>query len=144
MASYKYQFAPPDDVICPLCLDIVEEPHQLTCCGQHICRKCGDKLKQQDITPQCPMCQHNKHGTSPDKYFEHNTLNKLLIWCTEGCGQKMELGQLKNHLTQCPYVKDDCPYGCGQQYQRQHLEEHKEKCPKRPFIFCSKCKLIHN
>ena len=142
MASYKYQFVnpPPDDVICPLCLDIVEEPHQLTCCGQHICKKCGDKLKQQDSTPtQCPMCRYNEYGTVHDKYFERNVLKKLLIWCTEGCGQEVELGQLKNHLIQCPCIQEDCPYGCGQQYQRRYIEEHKEKCPKHPFI-CVYCK----
>ena len=32
-----------DDIICPLCLDIVEEPYQFTYWG-HICKKCGDKL----------------------------------------------------------------------------------------------------
>ena len=139
--SYKYQFVspPPDDVICPLCLDIVEEPHQFTCCGHHICKKCGDKLKQQATTPHCPMCRHNEYGTVYDKYFERNVLNKLTIWCTKGCGQKVELGQLKNHLPQCPCVQEDCPYECGQQQQRQYIEEHKEKCPKRPFI-CGYCK----
>ena len=59
--DYKYQFVspPPDDVICPLCLDIVEEPHQFTCCGNHVCKKCGDKLKQQATTPQCPILTVN-------------------------------------------------------------------------------------
>ena len=141
MASYRFRFVspPPDDVICPLCLDIVEEPYQFTCCGQHICKKCGDKLKQQATTPHCPMCRHDEYMMSPDKYFERNILNKLLIWCTEGCGQEVELGQLKNHLPQCPCIKENCPYGCGQQYQRQYIEEHKEKCSKRPFI-CDYCK----
>ena len=141
VSDYNYRFIspPPDDVICPLCLDIVEEPYQFTCCGQHVCKKCGDKLKQQDTTPLCPMCRHNECTMLPDKYFERNVLKKLMIWCTKGCGQKVELGQLKNHLTQCPCVQEDCPYGCGQQYQRQYIEEHKEKCPKHPFI-CGYCK----
>ena len=140
--DYKYQFVsppPPDDVICPLCLDIVEEPHQFTCCGQHICKKCGVKLKKQTTTLQCPMCRRDKYIMSRDTYFERNTLNKLLIWCNEGCGHKMELGQLKTHLPKCPCVQEDCPYGCGQQCQRQYIEEHKEKCPKRPFA-CGYCK----
>ena len=141
VSDYKYRFVspPPDDVTCPLCLDIVEEPHQFTCCGHHVCKKCGDKIKQQVTTPHCPLCRHDECTMLPDKYFERNVLNKLPIWCTEGCGQEVELGQLKNHLPQCPCVKEDCPYGCGQQYQRQYIEEHKEKCPKRPFI-CDYCK----
>ena len=141
MASYKYKFVspPPSDVICPLCLDIVEEPQQFTCCGHHICKKCGDKLKQQATTAHCPMCRHSEYVTVPDKYFERNTLNKLPIWCTKGCGHMMELGQLKNHLPKCLCVQVDCPWGCGRQYQRQCIEEHKKKCPKRPFI-CGYCK----
>ena len=139
--DYKYQFVspPPDDVICPLCLDIVEEPHQLTCCGHHICKKCVENHRKRASSLQCPMCRHNKYGTVHDKYFERNGLNKLTIWCTKGCGQKVELGQLKKHFTQCLCVQEDCPYGCGQQYQRQFIEEHKEKCSKRPFI-CGYCK----
>ena len=139
--DYKYQFVspPPDDVICPLCLDIVEKPHQFTCCGQHICKKCVENHRKRASSLQCPMCRHNKYGTVHDKYFERNILNKLSIWCTKGCGQKVELGQLKKHFTQCLCVQEDCPYGCGQQYQRQYIEEHKEKCSKRPFI-CGYCK----
>ena len=140
MANYKYQFVspPPDDAVCPICQDILEEPHQFNCCGHHICRKCGDNLRQQAITTRCPMCRHNECTMSPDKYFERNTINSLLIWCTERCNKKVELGQLKNHLQKCPCVQEGCPYGCGQQYQRQYIEGHKEECPKRRFD-CSYC-----
>ena len=146
--DYKYHLInnpPPDDVICPLCLDIVEEPHQFTCCGQHICKKCKDKFKQQGSTtttntsrqaPSCPMCRKSKYAMLPDKYFERNTLNKLLIWCSEGCGQQIKLGQLKSHLSQCPCIKLDCPNGCDMKIQGQYMADHKEKCPKRPFICC--------
>ena len=117
---------------------LLKEPHQFTCCGQHICKICGEKLKEKASAQPCPMCRHREYGTVPDKYFERNILNKLLIWCTEGCGQEMELGQLKSHLDQCTCVKEDCPYECGQQYQRQYMKEHKDKCPKRPFV-CGYC-----
>ena len=146
-SDYKYHFinSPPDDVVCPLCLDIVEEPYQFTCCGQHICKKCKDKFKQQATTTRtntsrqtrkCPMCRQSKYSMLPDKYFERNTLNKLLIWCSEGCGQEIELGRLKSHLSQCPCIELDCPNGCGLKVQGQYMAEHKEKCPKRPFICC--------
>ena len=149
-SEYKYHFVnpPPDDVICPLCLDIAEEPYQFTCCGQHICKKCKDTFKQQATTtrtntscqsPCCPMCREKKYKISPDKYFERNTLNNLLIWCSEGCGQEIELGRLKSHLSQCPCIQLDCPNGCGLKVQGQLMAEHKEKCPKRPFT-CHYCK----
>ena len=147
---YKYHFInpPPDDVICPLCLDIIEEPYQFTCCGQHICKKCKDKFKQQATTtrtntsrkiPSCPMCRQNKYSMLPDKYFERNTLNNLLIWCSEGCGQEIELGRLNSHLSQCPCIQLDCPNGCGSKVQGRFMAEHKKKCPKRPFT-CHYCK----
>ena len=136
--KYKYQFVspPPNDVECPLCLDIIEESHQFNCCGHHICRKCGDDLKQQATDTRCPICRHYECTMSPDKYFERNTINTLLIWCTESCNKKVELGQLQNHLKQCPCVQEGCSYGCGQQYQRQYMRKHKRECPKRPFDCC--------
>ena len=141
--NYKYDFVspPPDDAICPLCLDIVEEPKQLTCCGHHVCRKCGDKLKKRNKGYKncCPMCRQTKYSLSPDKYFERTVLNVLMIWCTVGCGQEVELGQLKNHLIKCSYVEEKCPSGCGQSYRRMSMEGHLTECPKRPFV-CDYCK----
>ena len=145
--NYRYDFVcpPPDDVICPLCLDIIEEPKQLTCCGHHVCRKCGEKLKKPNrgSNNQCPMCRKKNYTLSPDKYFERTVLNVLMIWCTVGCGQEVELGKLKNHLIKCSYVEEKCSYGCGQRYRRKSMEEHLGECPKRPFV-CVYCKYQSN
>ena len=83
------------------------------------------------------MCQQNKYSMLPD--FERNTLNKLLIWCSEGRGQEIELGQLKRHLSQCLCIQLDCSNGCSLKVQGQFMAEYKEKSPKHPFI-CLYCK----
>ena len=77
-----------------------------------------------------------------DKYFERNVIHKLQVSCSEkknGCQWEGLLGELQRHISQCQYVKEDCPYKCGDGVQRRHLEEHKANlCPQRPFD-CSYC-----
>ena len=131
-ASYRYQLVtlpPPDDVVCPICLDIVVEPHQLTCCGQHLCKGCG-----QDLT-KCPLCRDTSYQIMPDRYFERKTLNHLQIRCEkcdEGCEWEGELGGVAEHIATCPYVEEDCPYQCDAKCMRKSMDNHKLVCPRRP------------
>ena len=109
-ASYRYQLVtlpPPDDVVCPICLDIVAEPHQLTCCGQHLCKGCG-----QDLTGSpCPLCRNKSHHIVPDRYFERNILNHLRVRC-ETCEKVCELGTMARHLEACSSCSPES-FGCS-------------------------------
>ena len=133
-ASYRYQLVtlpPPDDVVCPICLDIVVEPHQLTCCGQHLCKGCG-----QDLTGSpCPLCRDTSHQIVPDRYFERNVLNCLQVCCEkfeEGCEWEGELRARGKHMAACSCVEEDCPYQCDVKCMRKSMDNHKLVCPRRP------------
>ena len=132
--EYRYQLVtlpPPDDVVCPICLDIVVEPHQLTCCGQHLCKGCGQDL----IDSPCPLCRDTSHQITPDKYFERNTLNCLRVRCEkceEGCEWEDELRARAKHMVTCPCVEEDCPYQCDTKCMRKLLNIHKMVCPRSP------------
>ena len=39
---------------CPICLHILRDPYQVTCCGKSFCRLCIDRVKG-DLKP-CPCC----------------------------------------------------------------------------------------
>ena len=136
--SYRYQLVslpPPDDVVCPICLDIVVEPYQLTCCGQHLCKRCSQNMKM-----ACPFCR-GKYQVSRDKYFERNTLNRLQVYCEkyeEGCEWEGELGDMDKHLQVCPCVEEECPYQCDERCTRQLMDDHKLVCPQRPYQ-CEYC-----
>lgn len=135
--SYRYQLVnlPPDDVVCPICLDILVEPNLLTCCGQHLCKECGTR-----ISKVCPLCRDKKYQVVPDKYFERNTLNRLQVYCeekSEGCPMKGDLYKLLPHMKDCGYKHKECPLKCGKSYQRRSIKSHtKNDCPKRSY----KCK----
>ena len=130
---YKYQVVnspPPNEVMCPVCKDILEEPHQFIPCGHHICKKCGDDLQQDHttpVTPPCPVCKRNDCKMVPDAFFERSILNKLLIKCNEGCGKEMELGERKYHLETCPCLLVECEFshvGCQEKVSRRDLAQH--------------------
>ena len=88
-------------MVCPICLDIVVEPHQLTCCGQHLCKGCGQDL----VKSTCPLCRDTSHQIVLDRYFERNILNRLQVRC-EICEESYELGGVAKHLETCHSVKD--------------------------------------
>ena len=49
---------PPSKVLqseCPICLQILREPHLIVCCGHSICAACIERIEE-DGKP-CPLCQ---------------------------------------------------------------------------------------
>ncbi len=143
---------PPEHLLqseCPVCLQIIREPHQVTCCGNSFCNSCIQRVK--DDNKPCPTC--NKEGLSdfPDKRLKRS-LYALKVRCShqqDGCEWTGELGQLDEHLNTdplpkkqlhgCPFVEINCVYMCGDKLQRRHTQNHQIKdCPKRPFG-CEHC-----
>ena len=144
---------PPPDVLqteCPVCLLIIREPHQVTCCGNSFCHSCIEYIKASN--KPCPTC-NEEYSIFPDKRLKR-TISAFEVRCThqkDGCEWTGELGQLDAHLNKnpmpgkeldgCQFVEIDCPYECGDQLQRQYIQSHlTENCPTRPFS----CEHCHN
>ena len=133
---------------CPICLYILREPHQATCCGTIYCKECIERVKS-DLRP-CPTCRQADFGVFPDRNLR-NALYGFKVTCTyaeEGCSWKGELRYLDDHLNVtrkheqrffgCEYVKEECVL-CGKQYPRGTLQDHEmKKCPKREYT-CEYC-----
>eukprot|EP01043_Picozoa_sp_COSAG02_P037306 COSAG02_NODE_2789_length_8024_cov_8.486183_3_plen_411_part_00 len=48
----------PDDLLmCPVCLETVEDPHVLPQCGHTFCKRCIDGVAQGGSTLRCPTCR---------------------------------------------------------------------------------------
>ena len=143
---------PPEHLLqseCPVCLQIIREPHQVTCCGNSFCYSCIQRVK--DDNKPCPTC--NKEGLSdfPDKRLKRS-LYALKVRCShqkDGCEWTGELGQLDEHLNTaplpekrlhgCPFVEINCVYNCEDKLQRRHIQNHQtDRCRKRPFG-CEHC-----
>ena len=140
--QYKYDLVnpPAEEAVCPVCLDVAIMPFLVECCGQHFCEQCLTNVRAKENS--CPLCRKNAPTAVHDKYFERSVIHKLQVRCNEkgdDCQWEGLLGELQHHITQCQYVKEDCPYKCGDKVQRRHLEEHKaDQCPERSFD-CGHC-----
>ncbi len=143
---------PPEKYVqseCPVCLQIIREPHQVTCCGKKFCKACIEHIK---VTKNlCPTCNEEEFSNFPDKGVKQ-LLYDLKVHCShqkDGCEWTGELRQLDEHLNTdpqpekqfegCQFVEIYCFYECENYQQRRYIQTHQnDDCPKRPFG-CEHC-----
>ena len=141
---------PPEmlQVECPVCLLVLCEPHQVTCCGYEFCRVCIERIRT-DKQP-CPTCKQTDFSVFPDIRLQCS-LYEFCVWCshkTDGCEWSGKLGQLEKHLNEspklgqqfigCEFVKVECHH-CCKLFQRCYVKVHQiEECIRRPFS-CDYC-----
>ena len=128
------------DFECPLCLHVTREPSLTSCCGQHFCQSCINRVLTDGSL--CPFCKEKAFTVLLDKKQRRRTL-ELSVYCTmegRGCTWTGELGDLDIHLsTRCEYIAVDCTNQCEESIQRHHLQNHLSKeCVKRRYV-CEYC-----
>ena len=133
---------------CPVCLLVLREPHQVTCCGYSFCATCVKRV--QNDKNSCPTCNEADFTVFPDKRLKRS-LNEYRVYCCqrgEGCDWVGELLELDRHLNLqpppekllvgCQFSEVDCTY-CIQPFQRRYVQAHQsDDCPKRPYA-CQHC-----
>ena len=127
---------------CPICLHVLREPCQVSCCGKCFCYECLDRVRDSD-DPACPCCKDVDFYDFADKRLQQ-TLYGFKVYCThksEGCEWTGELRDLDAHLNLdppsagkslegCLFTLIDCPLayaGCEVRLTRQGIKEHLEK-----------------
>ena len=142
---------------CPICLHILREPYQVTCCGKSFCRLCIERTVKGSNKP-CPCCNKGDFNDFPNKGLQQ-PLYGFKTYCSEkenGCEWRGELGNLDNHLNLnpqgdnelegCEFTEIECSY-CSDIIVRSKLLDHKNSfCVKRPFSceYCSKYKSTYD
>lgn len=133
---------------CPVCLLVLREPYQATCCGYSFCKSCIDQIKAE--CQLCPTCQEDISDNFPNKGLQRS-LYEFKVYCThkkEGCDWIGELGQLDLHLNLNPTVNQlqkgcqlaevECMH-CSEVVKRCDINAHQvDLCPNRPFE-CEHC-----
>lgn len=137
---------------CPVCLSVLRNPYQATCCGYSFCKPCIEKVKS-DHAP-CPCCKAEDFDTFEDKRLRRS-LYAFKVRCTNkknGCEWEGELGQLEEHLNAdppsqileqlegCQFVEIKCLH-CSNLFQRSQIQTHQStQCPSRPTVcmYCDK------
>ena len=133
---------------CPVCLLVLREPHQVTCCGYAFCRVCIERI--QTDKKSCPTCNREQFSVFPDLRLQRS-LYEFRVWCphkTEGCEWSGELSQLEKHVNEspklheqlngCQFAEVECHHCCDL-FQRRYVTGHQtEECIRRPFS-CDYC-----
>ena len=115
---------------CPICLEVLRDPYQATCCGVNFCKECIHPVKA--ANEPCPVCRKQDFDLFPDKRLQRVLYNSR-IDCTNksiGCEWTGELRELDNHLNLdpsalegCPYTLIKCPLGCAKYIYRKDVED---------------------
>ena len=142
---------PGEDFKCPVCFEILQEPHLTTCCGNHhICKVCLEKVRNTSGT--CPLCQMNPFTGFIDKRFERQ-LNEFKVYCLnkkEGCQWIGGFGKIHQHLNieesngECQFVIVKCSNSvkCKKQLFRKDLADHVMNYCKYREVQCMYCGLV--
>ena len=142
---------PPEDfqIDCPVCLLVLREPHQVSCCGYTFCRTCIERVQLQKGA--CPTCNEADFTVFQDKRLQRS-LYAYHVRCShekEGCQWTGELGELDKHLNVnpkpseqlvgCEAVEIECRH-CSGLFQRRYVNTHQAiECIRRPFS-CEYCR----
>ena len=137
---------------CPVCLLVLREPYQVSCCGYGFCRACIEKIT--DSNKPCPCCKTENFDHFHDKRLKRS-LSDLKVCCikgSEGCGWIGEFGDLDEHLNSnplqekqlkgCEFVQIHCLH-CSILIKRLDIPTHQANCPKRPFS-CEHCEVYES
>ena len=133
---------------CPICLLVLREPHQVSCCGKSFCQMCIERVERQKGL--CPTCNQQGFTVHANKGLKQS-LCAFCVYCShqnEGCKWTGELGALEKHLNKnpqlheqligCEFTEIECHH-CFNLFQRRYVTAHQiEECIRRPFS-CDYC-----
>ena len=146
----EFVVEPPKEIQskCPVCLQILKKPFQVSCCGYNFCQQCIDRILVNK--KPCPICNSDSFTSFFNKGLQRS-LNDFKVYCPHsenGCKWIGELGELLKHLNTepdidkqlagCEHADVKCLY-CQRILKRSLLTSHQSnECSKRPYI-CTYC-----
>ncbi len=135
---------------CPICLLVLRDPYQVTCCGKSFCKACIQEIKGRN--QRCPTCKEKRFKRFPNLGLKQPLYGFRVYCCNKakGCDWQGELGQLDQHLNLdpdedkqfigCAFAEIQCLYCMfSTVLERCMLERHQlSECLARPFT-CVMC-----
>ena len=113
---------------CPICLLVLREPYQATCCGKSFCKECIEQVEKREKV--CPTCRTHNFFTYRNLGLQQSLFD-FRVYCThksKGCEWTGELRELDNHLNSdppadkrldgCPFTPIVCPLSCEKRILR--------------------------
>ena len=140
--EFDFVEEPDQDCLCPVSLELLLDPCQTSCCGQHISKQAADRLIRE--RKPCPMCKEDGFTAQPDKFFKRKFINTLKVRCPHkrnGCEWVGELGALNNHSTPCPKRPWKCQYCDLESTFDVGTNEHTPNCVQYPLPCPNQCEI---
>ena len=137
--NYEYDFVdePPKDFYCAVSLDLLLDPHQTDCCGQHLASEIAERLKREG--KPCPMCKNEPLSTHADLYHRRR-VNQVAVRCLySGCEKVVELCDLRRHVTGCRKQPWKCAH-CEFAGLKEAEPEHTRTCARFPVECPNRCR----
>ena len=131
---------PSEDFFCPVTFELLLNPHQTTCCGNHLSEKAVRRL-QRDGKP-CPMCKEPQLVTVQDK-FHKRRVSAVQVRCLHtpsGCEWVGEVGVANQHTATCLKRPWECQH-CKFVTTSNLKKEHAEQCTKYPIPCPNECEV---
>ena len=139
--DYEYDFVedPPKDFYCAVSFELLLDPQQTYCCGHHFTNEITERLKSEK--KPCPMCKKEPLSTHPDLYHRRR-VNQVAVRClykdSGNCERVVELGNLRDHVTNCPKQPWKCVH-CDFAGLKETELEHSGTCTMFPVECPNKC-----
>ncbi|XP_015786198.1 E3 ubiquitin-protein ligase NRDP1 [Tetranychus urticae] len=119
-----------EELKCPICCGVLEDPLQGQRCEHAFCRKCITEWMKTSET--CPVDRNSLSSSQlqPIPRIVRNMLNHLSIRCdfiAEGCREVISLEDLSSHKSECKYNPEHpvpCLRDCGALVPKNRLESH--------------------
>ncbi len=138
--DYDFVDQPDQDYFCPVSLELLTQPHQTTCCGNHISQQAANRLIREG--KPCPLCKKDNFTTLEDLYFTRK-IRQLKVRCPykNECEWTGELGDLNQHTTSCPNRPWKCPYCLFQSTYNIGITDHAPHCDYQPVPCPNHCQV---
>ena len=130
--DYHFVERPSQDFLCPVSRELLLEPQQTSCCGNHLSLEAATRLRAEG--KRCPMCNGGSWNAVFDKYHRRK-VHEMRVYCWHkgnGCEWVGELNSVAQHATSCEHGLWKCKY-CGLRCEFvEGWEKHWPTCPKFP------------
>lgn len=127
------------DLICCICLCVLEDPVECKTCQTNFCTDCIEELKKKkrSCPNQCALDLQKSHR------FLRSTLNNLSLKCINlsfGCDKILKVENIKSHeLHECEFRQVKCKYSaCSVKTLFKNSKDHEENCKFKTFN-CIEC-----
>ena len=130
--EFDFVERPSQDFFCPVSFELLLEPQQTSCCGNHFSLEVANRLRREGKA--CPVCNGEQWSAMLDKYHRRK-VHEVRVRCwnkDRGCGWVGEVNDLKRHDGSCDKRPWECEY-CGLKCTYREGEgKHWPECDKFP------------